>query len=359
MHSKSIKTIQFSNDSSVIEIEKNAFAYSNIEEIVIPNSVDCLHAGWCRGTSKLIKVIIMPKNERYICCDDKMILAKSDLQMTEYDRLVFVNRNVKQIKIPSFVKYIDNYAFSELPIKSIYIPQEITDIGKGAFYNCKLLKNVEIPKKSKLDRIEKLAFVGTLIKNIRIPLIISHLGELWCDETTLVKKFVNITKYKNEEEDYFEYDYSDELIEDYSDTEEESANENNNDNSNNNQEDNNSENEIQDEIMTSLDQIFDDIEEETLKTAEKIIEDENDITNQKHEEDILEGKMTEEITENDDENTNQKYEEDTSEGITENDDEITSLKYEEETLEEENIERITKDTKNKNKKNKKNMVFSC
>ena len=105
-NSTKIRSIHLPVDSKVEKIEKNAFADSSIESIFISSSVTCLSEGWCKGTSKLKKVKIMPKNKYFICFDNDMILGKSDIQSQNYDIILFVNRDIKKIKIPSFVKII-------------------------------------------------------------------------------------------------------------------------------------------------------------------------------------------------------------------------------------------------------------
>lgn len=102
----------------------------------------------------------MPKNEHFIYCDDKMIVGKNN---NEYNVLIFVRRDVKEINIPSFIRKIASYAFSETQIETVSIPPNITHICEGAFFNCKNIKQIEILPNSQLLIVEKDAFSQTLI----------------------------------------------------------------------------------------------------------------------------------------------------------------------------------------------------
>ena len=90
----------------------------------------------------------MPKNERYIYLDNEIILGKPHLTCDEYKDLVFVRRDAKYVKIPSFISQISSYAFSDSKIEQIYITSDISQISKGAFYYqlCCILVKIGVMK---------------------------------------------------------------------------------------------------------------------------------------------------------------------------------------------------------------------
>lgn len=101
--------------------------------------------------------------------DNKFVIGKSDKSSDEYDTLIFVRRDIKHCAIPSFIKIIASFAFSESLIESILIPSQIERICEGAFYHCEQLKTVEFTLTSELRVIEKYSFTKTSNKEIVIP----------------------------------------------------------------------------------------------------------------------------------------------------------------------------------------------
>lgn len=68
-------------------------------------------------------------------------------------------KNVKSIKLPDGLLYIDNYAFYDCDyITEIVIPDSVTTIGQGAFQGCDALASVTFSKN--LVRIYDFAFQG-------------------------------------------------------------------------------------------------------------------------------------------------------------------------------------------------------
>ena len=59
----------------------------------------------------------------------------------------------EQVIIPDGVIFIGDYAFSafgsDVDVISVTIPEGVNGIGAGAFYNCKNLKEITIPKSVK------------------------------------------------------------------------------------------------------------------------------------------------------------------------------------------------------------------
>lgn len=196
-NSSTVRSVLFTADSKVDAIEKDAFADSAIEQLIIPPSVIDLQSGWCRHTPKLVKITIMPGNERYIYLDETIILGKLEKSGNNYTDLVFARRDVTNLQIPSFISQISSYAFSESTVEKIYIPPNIVNIFEGAFYDCQQLQNVEILPDSKLQSIERLSFAKTSVKEISLPSTVLFLGEMWCNEETSVTKMQNKLVHPN------------------------------------------------------------------------------------------------------------------------------------------------------------------
>ncbi|KAK8847896.1 hypothetical protein M9Y10_018935 [Tritrichomonas musculus] len=128
----------------------------------------------------------MPNNPNYMNVDNSFIVSKTDPYCTDYTNLIFVNRSIKKVIIPSFITQIKSYAFSECSIEKVFIPSHIKKIYEGSFYKCKFLQQVEIPPDSELEIIEKLSFFETAIENYFVPPSFSLLGENWCNKSTKI-----------------------------------------------------------------------------------------------------------------------------------------------------------------------------
>ena len=169
--------IEISPDSELRRIEKNAFCGTKIESLFIPSKVCELEDGWCSETTSLNEVKIMLNNQHFKLIDDKLIIGKSDEKSDEFDVVVFACRDIENVTIPSNVKKIAPFAFSESSIEKVVIPPHVTHICEGAFLFCEMLQNVEIPANSELQIIEKEAFSDVSIESIFIPKHVKSIGE--------------------------------------------------------------------------------------------------------------------------------------------------------------------------------------
>lgn len=62
---------------------------------------------------KIEKIDFNPSNPKYRIFDNKIIISKSSFESNEFDCLVFCLPKVETIKIPSFIKHINFFAFVE------------------------------------------------------------------------------------------------------------------------------------------------------------------------------------------------------------------------------------------------------
>ena len=183
-----IKSIKFAEDSAINTIFGGAFLSSKIEEIYFPKSLKELREGWCHGADKLTKIIISPSNDQFIFNEDKYLLGKTDPTSDEFDKFLFVRRDIKEISIPSNIKIISSYAFSNSNIERIFIPSKISAICEYAFCFCKNLKKVEIPPNSNLQTIGSHAFSNSNIEEIYIPSTVSTICEYAFSDCYCLKK---------------------------------------------------------------------------------------------------------------------------------------------------------------------------
>lgn len=177
---KKLKCVDFDVNSELQTIQPELFAWSSIEKLTIPSSVCNFESGWCNGLFDLKKVVISPNNHYFMNVNDKMIIGKSDLSSDDYDVLLFVSHGIEKVVIPSFIKQISDFSFSNSSIKSILIPSHVKRICKSAFSGCKQLEFVEFEKNSELETIEDLVFEGSSINRLKIPSSVINFSDEWC-----------------------------------------------------------------------------------------------------------------------------------------------------------------------------------
>ena len=198
---KKLQKIEVTENSELKTIDKEAFHGTSIDSFTIPSSAVDLKEGWFCHSLHLTTINVSSDNHRYKSFEGKMIIGKSCVEEEVYDTIIFCNRNVLDINIPSYIKYIaaysfshcyylrkieiqsdsklqviEKYAFHDSSIESFTIPQSLTTIGEYAFAECTKLKKIQIPFNSKLQVINKRAFSLSLITSIVIPHDLTHLG---------------------------------------------------------------------------------------------------------------------------------------------------------------------------------------
>ena len=157
-----LKKVDFAADSKLQIIEKGVFDNSSVEHLSIPSSVVELKDGWCNCLTELTDIeIIQNKIQNISMHIEKFIVGKTDQKSDNFDVLLYSFRDIEEVIIPSFIRQIGSYAFSQ----------------------CKKLKTVEFGINSKIESIEKKAFFESSLKKIKIPSSIVDLKEGWCECT--------------------------------------------------------------------------------------------------------------------------------------------------------------------------------
>ncbi|WP_031550555.1 leucine-rich repeat domain-containing protein [Oribacterium sp. FC2011] len=153
---KTAKKVIIGND--IIAIDDSAFqGCSSLKNIILPNSLIFIGNSSFYGCSSLER-INLPDGIRYI------------------GEACFSDCGIKELTLPNSLKYIDSYAFSNTNIEELYLPYGVEFLGYKAFYNCKYLRNVELP--CTLQIISEAAFLDCAnISEIDIPSSVSEIGD--------------------------------------------------------------------------------------------------------------------------------------------------------------------------------------
>ena len=132
------------NIKKLTTIDNELFYDSNIESIVIPDSVERIE-NWAFGFCENLTSIEIPNSVKWIGGD---VFAFCE--------------NLTSIVIPDSVKHIGNYAFEDCTnLTSIVIPDSVESIGNCAFNNCEKLKSLIFKK------LKSLSFKGKTIHQIK------------------------------------------------------------------------------------------------------------------------------------------------------------------------------------------------
>lgn len=157
-----------SENSELVSYEKDVFNNTDKKTIYIPEKMSQLKDNWCNGLKYFKDIKVSPKNKFFKYIDDVLLVGKTDEKSDNYDILYFVNPRVKQIIIPSNIKYIK----------------------PNAFQFCAKLQTIEIPSDSQIKSFYKIFTTFTSNSNIFIPSQVSEFEEGWCYAITY--KEINI-----------------------------------------------------------------------------------------------------------------------------------------------------------------------
>ncbi len=138
-------------------IEENAFKWSKVQNIVLPNTIDSIKGSAFNGCD--LVSIQMPENLRYI------------------GTYAFGTDELESIVIPKGVTTIsENTFFGAYKLESITFEGPITTIERAAFYKCTSLKSLTIP--ASCDTIAKNAFMSCWkLEQVTLPESLTSLGE--------------------------------------------------------------------------------------------------------------------------------------------------------------------------------------
>ena len=126
----------------VKEIGYGAFTWcEKLERLVIPSSVSKIEGNPAPLCESLNEIIVSEGNEYFIVVDG--VLYDKNME-----RIICVpaGKELYEYRIPSGVTKIARHAFDACGLEKIEIPESVTTIEEGAFWNCHYLNEITIPK---------------------------------------------------------------------------------------------------------------------------------------------------------------------------------------------------------------------
>ena len=182
--------------TKITELAEDAFVYSNVDEIILPDTLKVINQFAFSGSK--IKKLTIPPHVTHIqrfAFDECVNLEKIDIpeSVLDIDKDAFNGcTNLKEIKlpntlltlkggifkgcsqlseikIPETVKIIESEAFKGCSqLKKIKFPENLVSIYSNAFQRCSQLTEIEFPEK--LERINSWAFADcTNLRSVKFP----------------------------------------------------------------------------------------------------------------------------------------------------------------------------------------------
>ena len=161
------------------EIERLAFAYTNIQELKLPNSLEKIGSSFLCGTK--IKEIIIPENVKRIQSKTfaglfKNTVVKIISKNIQFDSEAFSKTSLKELDLSHInMTKIPVCMFENSFIGTLKLPNGITNIGTNAFFYAQI-EHIEMDT-SKIEYIDRGAFYCAKIKNFGIIPNAKHYGE--------------------------------------------------------------------------------------------------------------------------------------------------------------------------------------
>lgn len=144
-------TLDFSHVTGLTSLEKYAFEYCWIDEIILPETITAIPS-WAFNNCYLKKIRIpesVTSIGSYAFCDCSYLTSITiPDSVTSIGPIAFQDcENLKSIIIPDSITTIPNQAFFGCKnLESVTIPNSVTTIGKYAFENCEKLRSITIPE---------------------------------------------------------------------------------------------------------------------------------------------------------------------------------------------------------------------
>ena len=199
----SLENIEISNQSKLQKIDFSVIASTNIKNFTIPSNVQCFNGYWLEDCSNFKKLFISPDNKNFLYIDKSFYVGKTFCH-DDIKSIIFANRDIVEISIPSYIESIMPYSFNHCEnlkkiifsedsnikrieenafsycssLEQIIIPSSIEYIDGKAFYHCKNLKSVIFSKESKITFLGKESFaMCESLETIEIPSGIKSIEE--------------------------------------------------------------------------------------------------------------------------------------------------------------------------------------
>lgn len=179
---------------SVTTISNGAFGYCNsLTSLVIPKNVTSIATYITYGSKSLTEIVVAEENPNYTSVDGALY-SKDKSKLYAYPNKRYTDvvipdgvttimdgtfwecTNIKSISIPESVTTLKPFCFYSCEgLTTINLPQNITSVPQGAFYYCEALESVVVP--DKVTDIGQTAFADCgALKSVKLGTGVTAIG---------------------------------------------------------------------------------------------------------------------------------------------------------------------------------------
>ncbi|KAK8892942.1 hypothetical protein M9Y10_030195 [Tritrichomonas musculus] len=181
-----IDSIIFAKNSEVTTFEDEAFQNSSIKLIQIPPKLKILEDRCFFLLKDLVVFDVSPKNNLFSFYNNELLIGKSDENQSTFDIVYFARSDLTEVVIPSSIKLIKRYAFSEsTDLLSIKFEEDSQLEHIEGWVLCENLKKLEIPKNLKSTEKDAFRYASSL-EDIQISP--ENRVYSWINNTFIVRK---------------------------------------------------------------------------------------------------------------------------------------------------------------------------
>lgn len=185
----SIKQIFFEEGITDIYINKDSVEKPfqdclKLEEISFPNTLKMLDYELLADLNLNSIIVNNVEHVEHVHSYENLIINKN--------KVIFVNnkKDVKQVVVPKYIKYLSNEIFSGCEnLSKVVLPDDLVSIGDGTFKDCKSLKSIDIPKS--ITSLGRETFFGcSILDNVTISSNVTILGDSVFEDCDSLTKIV-------------------------------------------------------------------------------------------------------------------------------------------------------------------------
>ena len=152
--------------NNITAIESEAFSAANVNGLVLPNTISVLGPG-CFANAYISTLAVPP------------LVTVLPVSAFLYIHPIYNEETGEELPIniilPQNLTKIGANCFQGAQIKQITIPDTVTEIGRGAFYNCDLLASIRLPLGIQKISDNMFAYCESLA-SITIPAAVTEIG---------------------------------------------------------------------------------------------------------------------------------------------------------------------------------------
>ena len=143
---------------------------ANLRSVSLPASMTSIEASQFTGCPKMTTIRMADGNPEYYVLDN-VLFRRRDHLLVRYAQ----GKSGSSYIVPKGTRALAAGSFEgNIRIEQVTLPESVSSIGRGAFYQCEHLSSINFPKD--LTEIQELAFFDTALTAVSLPDHITYVG---------------------------------------------------------------------------------------------------------------------------------------------------------------------------------------